>query len=64
MKINKIGKEVRCPACGWDRPYKITHGQFTGWLKCQNPACGLTWHEEFRETPERKKNGNCTGDRL
>lgn len=41
MKINKIGRQVTCPA--------------SGWLKCRNPACGLTWYEEFRETPERKK---------
>lgn len=53
MKINKIGKEVRCPACGRDKPHKITHGQFTGWLKCQNPACGLTFHEEYREVAGR-----------
>lgn len=53
MKINKIGKPVRCPSCGWSAPMPHTGGKFAGWLKCQNPACGLTFHEEYREVPER-----------
>ena len=55
MKINKIGRRVTCPSCGWRDPEQHTTGKFAGWLKCRNPACGLTWYEEFRETPERKK---------
>lgn len=52
-EINKIGKLVTCPACGWRDPGRVTSGRYAGWLKCQNPACGLTWHEEYRERPER-----------
>lgn len=55
MKINKIGRRVTCPSCGWRDPELHTTGKFAGWLKCQNPACGLTFHEEFWEVPERKK---------
>lgn len=55
MKVNKIGNPVRCPACGWRDPKRYTSGKYSGWLKCQNPACGLTFHEEFWEVPERKK---------
>lgn len=57
-KINKIGKSVRCPSCGWRDPGQFTSGRYAGWLKCQNPACGLTWHEEFREISEKKR-GNA-----
>lgn len=55
MKINKIGKRVTCPACGWRDPELHTTGEFAGWLKCQNPACRLTWHEEFREAEEEAR---------
>ena len=52
-KINKIGKSVRCPSCGWRDPGQFTSGRYAGWLKCQNLACGLTWHEKYTEVPER-----------
>ena len=53
MKINKIGRRVTCPACGWRDPELHTTGKFAGWLKCRNPACGLTFHEEYREVAGR-----------
>lgn len=53
MKVNKIGNPVRCPACGWRDPKRYTSGKYSGWLKCRNPDCGLTWHEDYREDDKR-----------
>ena len=53
MRVNRVGKPVRCPACGWRESVLHSIGPLAGWLKCRNPACGLTWHEDYIEVPER-----------
>lgn len=58
MRVNRVGKPVRCPACGWRESVLHSIGPLAGWLKCQNPACGLNCHEDFREY-DRKGNKNA-----